>query len=68
MFGDQVSLTYFDIDNGELPQEYAQLIKQTEHERGYVFYPLAFVNNQLAAVGTADGFQIIQAVRKALES
>ena len=67
MFGDQVNLTYFDMDSDKVPEEYTQIVKKTEHERGYVFYPLVYVNKELAAVGTAEGFQVIQAVRKALE-
>lgn len=63
-YGDQVSLEYYDMAKPEEEQKVRDLLDKVP--KGYLFYPLVFVNGELRIVGSAEYYEILGAVRDLL--
>lgn len=63
--GDAVSVTYVDAADPATLERYAGLLAQVPETRR--LYPLVFVNDQLAVIGSADFYDIAYHVQRVAE-
>ena len=66
MFADSVEITHYELSTPgteELPQVQALL---TQVPKGYLYYPLVYVDDKLEIVGSAQYHEIYYAVKQAL--
>lgn len=64
MYGDKVSIEYFDMAVGNQARPTELLAKVPGNRQ---FFPMVFVNDELKAVGSAEYHQILYLVREALQ-
>ena len=64
-YGDKVRLEYYDMAEPGQQEKHKALLDQVEGQ--YIFYPLVFINDQLKVVGSAEYYDVLYAVREALE-
>jgi disulfide oxidoreductase YuzD len=57
IYGDEVSIEYFDANAPETQEKYADFIKAVAARR--YSYPLVLVNGQLKASGGVDTYQLM---------
>lgn len=64
--GDAVSVSYVDAAEPSALEPYAGLLAQVPEARR--LYPLVFVNDQLAVIGSADFYDIAYHVQRVAQS
>jgi disulfide oxidoreductase YuzD len=65
MLGDGVSVTYANVADPSALESYQALLAQVPDARR--IYPLVFVNEQLALMGSADFYDVAYHVQRVLE-
>ncbi len=64
--GDGVQVTYVDAAEPSALEAHARLLAEVPETRR--LYPLVFVNEQLAVIGSADFYDIAYQVQRAMEA
>jgi len=64
-YGERVRVEYHDVGSPAEAERHQKLLAQVPN--GYLYFPLLFVNGELKNVGSAKYYEIIYAIREALE-
>jgi len=62
-----VQVQYYDVAE---PQNYTahQALIDEASRRGYLYYPLVFINEELKLAGSAEYYEVLYLVREAMEN
>ena len=64
-FGDQVTVEYFDMADPQHREDKQKLLAKVPENR--LYYPLVFVDGEPAIAGSAEYYEVLYAVRAALD-
>jgi disulfide oxidoreductase YuzD len=63
-YGDKVRIEYFDMAAPEQLASQKELLAKVPHD--HLYYPLVFVNGELQIAGSAEYYEVLHVVRRAM--